>query len=341
MSDRHITIRKNKVPYKETLLPFDHLAFYPENPRVYSQLKNDEECNQAAILDRMTKMDYVKELRKEIDRDGQVNEPLYVMPIDAKDELSASYDHIVLEGNSRLAALKLNKPGSLPQPKVLCKVLDFSNFDNAKRESLIFSLLGQLHLRGKKDWGAYENAGFFHRRHKNHEVSLQELANETGLNITRIRNAVHAYDLMAKYKDETQSNFSYYQAYESASGLRKHRNTLPNLDNTVASYIKDGKFPEARDMRHLATILDDKPARKAFLDIEAEDPFGDALSIVQQGGKNDTTYRRLRGFRRWLADKDTKRKIERLRQGTEKQRKDTEFELKKIASIANQLGPRS
>ena len=340
MTQRQITLRKRKIPYTEADLPFKRLAFYPENPRVHSQFGIDEARTQEAILNRMMEMDYVKELRKEIDRDGQVNEPLYVMPVDPDDELSASSSHIVLEGNSRLAALRLPKPNTLPPPDVPCKILDFSGFDDTTKESLIFSLLGQLHIRGKKDWGAYEDAGFFHRRYKNHNISLQDVADETGIPYNTVRKAVSAYDLMAKYNDKTQSNFSYYQVYVSLPNLKKHRDNVSHLDDTVVSYIKEGKFPKAQDMRsHLPTILDDKPARKVFLDKNEDDPFGDAFAIVQQGGKDDPTYKWLKAFRQKLALRDTKGKIEQLKKGNAKSK--TEYELNKIAKIATQLGPKS
>ena len=329
-----------EIPYTEADLPFKRLAFYPENPRVHSQFGIDEVRTQEAILSRMTKMDYVKELRKEIDRDGQVNEPLYVMPVGPDDELSASRSHIVLEGNSRLAALRLPKPSSLPPPDVPCKILDFSDFDDTTRESLIFSLLGQLHIRGKKDWGAYEDAGFFHRRYKNHNISLQDLADETGISYNTIRKAVNAYDLMTRSDDKLQSNYSYYQVYVSLPNLTKHRENISDLDNTVVSYIKEKKFPKAQDMRsHLPTILNDKFARKVFLDRNEDDPFGDALAVVQQGGMNDPIYKWLKGFRQKLALQNTKDKIEQLKKGSAKNK--TEYELKKIASIINKIGPKS
>ena len=340
MTQRQITLRKWKIPYTEAELPFKQLAFYPENPRVHSQFEIDEVRTQEAIQNRMVKMDYVKELRKEIDRDGQINEPLYVVPVSPNDELSASLSHIVLEGNSRLAALKLSKPNTLPPPKVLCRVLDFSGYDAARKESLIFSLLGQLHIRGKKDWGAYEDAGFFYRRHKTHKISLDELADETGIPSSKIRKAVHAYDLMTQYDDKTSSNFSYYQVYVSLPSLSRHRSNIPHLDDTVVSYIKEEKFSNAQDMRsYIPTILEHKPARKVFLDRNLDDPFDDALAIVQQGGKNDPTYKWLKTFRYKLAQRDTKSKIEKLLKGGAK--KDAAFELKKIAAIATQLGPKS
>lgn len=258
------------------------------------------------------------------------------MALDTDSILSGRYKYMVLEGNSRLAALHVPKSGTLPPSTIHCKVLDFSSFDDAKRESLIFSLLGQLHIKGKKDWGAYEDAGFFYRRHKNHRISLQELADETGVQVSKIRQLVRAYDLMIRHKDDTLSNFSYYRVYESVPGLSKHRDNFANLDEVIVSCIRGGAFGEATEMRrYLPMILENKPARKVFFDESATDRFRDAVSIVQQGGKDDATYKWLKAFRQKLALQDTKRRIEQLLKG--KTAKPTQYELKKITRILGQL----
>jgi hypothetical protein len=49
--------------------------------------------------------------------------------------------------------------------------------DSAKTvtDSAIASLLGQLHLKGKKDWRPYEQASFLYRRHHKDEISIPAL----------------------------------------------------------------------------------------------------------------------------------------------------------------------
>ena len=342
MTGRHISIRGKPIPYDERELPFRKLAFYAENPRVHSQFGDDEVRTQQAIFERMTKMDYVKKLRRDIDRDGQVNEPLYVVQLDSDDPLTPEHSHLALEGNSRLAALKLNKPGTLPKPEVLCWILNFSAFGETERESLIFSLLGQLHIKGKKDWGAYEDAGFFYRRHRHHNTSMDAVALEAGVSVGRVRKAIRAYALMTSHDDRKQSRFSYYEVYVAMPKLSKWQEKYPDIDQTVVSYIKDGKFGEAQRMRkYLPGILEHKPARKVFFDSGVEDPFEDAVATLQAGGRDDPVFKWLRSFRMKLALSDTKRSVERLLRENSKVAKDTDFELKKISSITASLRPES
>ena len=48
-------------------------------------------------------------------------------------------------------------------------------------DSAIASLLGQLHLKGKKDWRPYEQASFLHRRHYKDKISISNLVEEVPL----------------------------------------------------------------------------------------------------------------------------------------------------------------
>ena len=104
---------------------------------------------QEHIQSMLEKMEHVKELRSQIDRDGQVNEPPFCIPVPKDSELSGEFDYQVLEGNSRLAALRMTKPGSLPQASLICHILDFSAYGENEREGLIFSLLGQYHITAR------------------------------------------------------------------------------------------------------------------------------------------------------------------------------------------------
>ena len=68
-------LRKKEVPYVETEAAVERLAFYPENPRIYSQFAGSGDRTQENIQAKLEAMDHVKDLRSQIDRDGQVNEP--------------------------------------------------------------------------------------------------------------------------------------------------------------------------------------------------------------------------------------------------------------------------
>ena len=333
-----LKLRKKEVPYEEVQAPVVQLAFYPENPRIYSQFAGSGDRTQENIQAKLEGMDHVKELRSQIDRDGQVNEALFCIPVSHGSELHGRYEYQVLEGNSRLAALRMNKKGSLPPPRVACNVLDFSAYSEQETESLIFTLLGGFHITGKTDWRSYENAAYIYRRFKNQEVLIEDIAKEiSSLSLVKVRQMVNAFQMMIDAGDDNTSRWSYYEAYASSAKLKNHRENIPGLDDRVVELIKEEKFPRALDMRDkLPDILRNQRARKILLDENEPEPFKEALAVADISGDTDAAFKRLQRFRNDLATSQTRGQIAKLlRSDSSKSR--TEYELNQIVKFANQL----
>ena len=332
-----ITFRKKEVPRKDIFVPIKRLAFYPENPRIYSRFAGTTDRTQENIQKMLEGMEHVKELRSQIDKDGDVNEHLYCIPIPKESELHGDFDYQVLEGNSRLAALRINKPTPPPITSVRCFILDFSNYSAKETESLIFSLLGQFHITVKTNWESYENAAYIYRRYKNQAVGLENIAKEIGKSKAKVQKMIEAFEMMMKAEDENRKHWSYYEAFVSSTKIKKYRTEYHDLDNRVVSLIKDEKFPRAMDMRDkLPDILGDKKARKIFFAEEETDPFEEALEIAHSHGNTDLTFKRIQRFRKDLATADTKKQIRNLLQNTATRSK-TEYELNKISRFVENL----
>ena len=333
-----LKLRKKEVPYEEIQAPVGQLAFYPENPRIYSQFAGSGDRTQGNIQAKLEGMDHVKELRSQIDRDGQVNEALFCIAVSHGSELHGRYEYQVLEGNSRLAALRMNKKGSLPPPRVACNVLDFSAYSEQETESLIFTLLGGFHITGKTDWRSYENAAYIYRRFKNQEVPIEDIAKEiSSLSLAKVRQMVNAFQMMIDAGDDNTSRWSYYEAYASSAKLKNHRENIPGLDDRVVSLIKEDKFPRALDMRDkLPDILRNQRARKILLDEDETEPFKEALAVADISGDTDAAFKRLQRFRNDLATSQTKTQIAKLLR-SDSSRSRTEYELNQIVRFANQL----
>ena len=266
-----------------------------------------------------------------------MNEPLFCIPVSPDSELHGQYEYQALEGNSRLAALRMNKKGSLPPPRVACNVLDFSAYSEQETESLIFSLLGQFHIIGKTDWRSYENAAYIYRRFENHGVQIEDIAKEISLSPSKVRQMINAFQMMIDAGDDNTSRWSYYEAYAASSKLKKHRDNIPGLHDRVVSLIKEGKFPRALDMRDkLPDILRNQRARKIFLDEEEYEPFKEALAVADISGDTDAAFKRLQRFRNDLATSQTRGQVAKLLR-SESSRSRTEYELSQIVKFANQL----
>ena len=317
------------------------LAFYPENPRIYSRFAGDAERTQEKIQNELQDMEHVRALRTQIDRDGQVNEPLYCIPVAQDSPLSEHYDYQVLEGNSRLAALKMPKKGTLPPATVACWVLDFSSYGERDTETLIFSLLGQFHITGKTDWNKYENAAYIHRRYKNQGVPLDEIRKEIGKTPATVQTLVAAFEMMLGSDDAETNHWSYYEAYVGSRKLKNHRNNIPGLDQRVTSLIKTGGFPRALDMRDkLPDILKNKTARHIFLDEDEPEPFAEALAVADRRGDTNKTLKQIEHFRNYLGEDQTRNQVNKLLKDDIVKGK-TEYELNQISKIIERLMQRA
>jgi hypothetical protein len=149
-------------------VPYKQLQFYVDNPRIYSFVRSDGQTpSQDDILTRLQGLEHVRELVQDIRANGGLIDPLIVR----------DGDFVVLEGNSRLAAYHhLASEDPIRFGQVRCTLLPADIDDR-----LIFALLAQYHVKGKKDWAPYEKAGFVYRRFKSQGVDLPVVAAEIGL----------------------------------------------------------------------------------------------------------------------------------------------------------------
>jgi len=144
-------------------------------------------------------MEHVKFLIQDIKENGGLTDPIIVRdgPLE------------VLEGNSRLAAYRqLGERDPVKWGMIKCRVIP-EDLD----ESLIFALLGQYHVTGKKDWAPFEQAGFLYRRHTYHEVEIAQLAVEVGVSKQKVQHLVDTYKFMQDHDDIDTQRWSYYDEY--------------------------------------------------------------------------------------------------------------------------------
>ena len=215
-----LLIRGIEVPVETVMLPQADLRFFVDNPRVYSVLRMDgDEPSQPEIERKLLEMDHVKALIQDIKRDGGLTDPVVVR--------SGKLE--VLEGNSRLAAYRaLAKTDpikwGLMKAKLLPKDLD---------EALIFALLGQYHIKGKKDWAPFEQAGFLYRRSKAHDVDTVKLAQEISLSRQKVEHLIAVYQFMIDHGEVDTARWSYYDEYLKSTKIKKARLTHKGFDDLV------------------------------------------------------------------------------------------------------------
>jgi hypothetical protein len=309
-----ILIRGVEVPVETALMDQSQLRFFVDNPRVYSILRADGgQPSQWDIERKLLEMDHVKALVQDIKRDGGLTDPVVVR--------SGKLE--VLEGNSRLAAYRaLAAIDPIKWGRMKCRLLP-QDID----EGLIFALLGQYHIKGKKDWAPFEQAGFLYRRSQAHDIDAGQLALEIGLSKRKVEHLVATYQFMLDHAEADTARWSYYDEYLKSSSIKKARLKVSNFDDLVVGKIKSGEIARAVDIRDRLPVICDAPKALQKFGAAIHD-FENAYEAAVEAGADSAPYRKLAKFRQWLAKPEVETALNRSKGET---RKKILFEFDKLA----------
>ncbi len=321
-----ITIGKKELDAEEKTLNQSELLFYEENPRIYSIINSDGEApSQERIEEILTTMDHVKQLRVSIEQNGGIIDPLIV--------LCQKGRYIVLEGNSRLAAYRiLARKEPTKWKDVKCSVLSEKISDDD-----IFTLLGQYHLIGRKDWSKFEQAAYLFRKKNSSKLDNDILAKSVGLTTGTVEQYLRVYTFMRDNDDLRPDKWSYYDEFLKNRGIKKYRDTTPKIDETFVSQVKTGVIKQAVDVRDLLGTVakgTDKTAKRLMQEvIEGKTSIYDAHDRFEATGKTGGAYTKVKKFRETFTDEDFQKKVKTEAAST----KDISFELKKIKQAVEKL----
>jgi hypothetical protein len=285
-----LTIGKNKIVVRLEDLNQADLNFYPENPRVYSALNSDGSVpSQSDIEEHMKKLDHVRDLADDIERNGGLMEEIIVR----------DGDFVVLEGNSRLAAYRLLcEKDPIKWGKIKCKVLP-QDID----EDLIFRLIGQFHIKGKKPWDPYEQASYLYRRSQESKTPISVIAEELGVSTSDANKMIDAISLMKSHSEIDNRKYSYYYEYAKDVSIKKYRDTSSKLDDTICEEIKRGDIEVATDIRKLSAVakVSDKQSKKLMEKVSSgETTLYEAYETLDDYGKLDTSVTKLKKFKNYV-----------------------------------------
>lgn len=286
----YLTVGKQKIPIVNCELEQVTLLFYPENPRVYSALNSDGTTpSQEDIEEHMKKQDHVRNLRDDIESNGGLMEPIIVR----------DGDFVVLEGNSRLAAYRLlAEKNPIQWAMIKCKLLPRDITDD-----IIFKLIGQFHIKGKKPWDAYEQASYLYRRVKETRTPVEVIAEELSINKADAKRMIEAVELMKTHQEPDNHKYSYYLEYLKDTSIKKYRETSPDIDNTIIGQIKTGDIKKAEDLRLLGQIakVGDKQSKKMMKAvISGQKTIYDAHDEMNESGKFEASVSKLKSFKEYI-----------------------------------------
>jgi hypothetical protein len=316
-----IRLKGKDIPTETREIEQKKLRFYIDNPRIYSLVRSDGHTpDQDEICKQLLGMDHVRELIHDISANGGLIDPLIVRDSDL----------VVLEGNSRLAAYRhLAVKDPLKWSKVRCTVLP-GDID----EKLVFALLGQYHVKGKKDWAPYEKAGFLYRRHTEHKIELSTVAGELGILPSEAEHLTAVYKFMMQHDDCDREHWSYYDEYLKSNRIKKIRKEHASFDKFIVGEIKLGGIPKAMELRDRLPVICAGPAKILKRYIEGKIPFADAYENAVDVGSDNYALKRLKKFREWLALNDTE---DDLLESNKTVRDKMHYELKEIEKRSKKL----
>jgi len=331
MATSQLTIGKRSFTVEDIELPQASLKFYIDNPRVYSALRNvNEEPTQEEIEKLMTDMDHVKQLKLSIESNGGLIDPLIVR----------AGDNVVLEGNSRLAAYRLLcRTHPIEWGMVKCKVLPADIDDSA-----IFTLLGQYHIVGRKDWSPYEQAGYLYRRQKDTKLPIEAMSKELGITTGDAKKYIEVYQFMIDKNDLEPSQWSYYEELLKNRAIKTAAKKNPEIVDKVVEKIKSGQIGAAADIRKVGTIIDAGSKTKGAKNIATKFIAGqvsleNALESLKDSGDLDEIFQRLNKFKEYINDTEIDKRI---RLSPPDAREKTLYEMdriiKRLQAIRNKFG---
>lgn len=315
-----ITIGQNQYEVKEQEMLQQEILFWVENPRVYSVLREDgnENPSQAEIEALMRKTENVKELRIQIEQNGGLIEPLTVV--------LRGNDYIAVEGNSRLAAYRILAETN---PKKWAK-LPVNILPETITDTELFIYVGTIHLVKKKDWSVFEQAAYVYRQKMLQKCPDSTLAKQVGLAPATVKKYIEVYTFMVANNDTVQSHWNYYEQYVSNKGIKKYRQSFPEMDERIVGQIKTGKIKQAKDIRDkLGKIAQatDKTSNRIMRDvIEGKTDIDDAYTRFEATGKSGNNYGKIKEFRSLMTSDEFKKALRAEAVGNNT----ILFELKKI-----------
>jgi ParB-like nuclease family protein len=316
-----LTLRGKEFPVRVGYMPQHQLSFYLENPRLYSLLRADgQDPTQGEIQAALGGLEHVKQLVQSIKVNGGLIDPVIVL-----DE-----SFVVLEGNSRLAAYRiLAESEGVAWAKIKVKILP-----KDIGESAIFSLLGEYHIIGKRDWAPFEQAGYLYRRHRHHNISVPTLVREIGLPKATITHLIETYEFMRTHKETDSEKWSYYDEYLKSSKIRRAREAKPELDKVVVDQIQSEEIPRAIDVREKLALIVQAGGKTLDRYVSGKYSFEDACENARDRGAGNEIHARLKKFKEWIVKATTEEDILDLKGEV---RHKCAFELDKIKKKTDKL----
>lgn len=258
-SKQTIRVGNKDFELERTRVPLEFLRLDPDNQRLsYLLRRKGGHAAEADLQTLLWEMDPVKDLYNSIYQNGGLISDLIVRR-----------DGLVVEGNCRTVCLReLNKryPADPRWQQIYVQKLP----ESASDEQLTM-LIGELHIAGKIEWRAFEQAEYVWKMNALFGKTYDFLASHLRWSRSKVMQKIAAYEETKAYMEETGdtdgiNRFSHFEEFMKKKELREKREDDPTFMARFREWVKDGRFPDAKDVRNLPEILEADKALEAFED---------------------------------------------------------------------------
>jgi hypothetical protein len=256
------------------------------NPRVqYLIGLRSGGMTESEIEEALWKMNAVKELAASIENNGGVRDPVIA-------ERQNGGEFIFKEGNCRLVSLRSLGKRHPHDPKF--QEVEAYVFDRgALSDEDIAVILSDIHVAGKIEWPAYEEARLVADLHNNYNKSLDWLADHLRKGRSKILQLLWAYEktsdfLAANPAPDGVRKFSFFYELAKKRQLKERFDVDTAFKPHFYAWVKDGRLTDSKQVRSLPEILANADAAKA-LDTQGFDEANRVL-IIQDPAREGGPY---------------------------------------------------
>lgn len=302
-----IAIKGQKIILDVGTIDHTHLKLWPNNPRIIHEIeKHNEILTQDEISEALNSSSNINSLKKLIEGDGFINEPLIVNEENWE----------VYEGNRRLLVNRILYAEALrkniePNPWIDIKVQLVPKGTDPR---LVAIHLGSIQMIGKEDWDTYCKAAYLANQMEANGYDFKEMAEyfKNLYTLQEIKKAVNTYKFMSSRHHTKPDDYSVFELLESVSVIRKEREN-PGFDDFYYSQVNLKKWPAALDVRReLPNILKspNKKLKKDFL--EGKVSWNEALNRVKESRSDRAEIKKIADFKDFIIDPDVMNELRKL-----------------------------
>ena len=238
----------------------------PRNPRLQYLIGQNPGLNEAQIEEALWAKDQVKALYNSIQQNGGVHDDLILQ------RLESGNGYLVREGNCRTVASRrlVAATGDSRFESMPAMV-----FDEISEEDIAV-LLADMHVAGKIQWDAYEQAKQVYDLVRAYGKTYEWLSSHLRLSKSKITEALGAYKATSDYLEahpdpSNVEKFSLFAELMRKRELREKYTNDPTFKGTFHRWIETGKLRDSKQVRELPAILQKTDALEALEKFGAEE----------------------------------------------------------------------